>query len=547
MVKERRDTRILMQPKAELIQKYTSLDYWGTKTIDDYFKEWCRKFPHKLAVSDSRGEGFTYSELDSLSTKLAKAFVNAGVRKGDIVSVQLPNWAKTAAIFCALMRIGAVVNPVLLAFRHRELAHVLSLCESVAYVIPSEFRDFDYAAMAEALLSKTPSLRRVIVLGEQVPEGMVSFEEFLHSGEGVDELQLERNKPEANDIFAILLTSGTEAVSKGVVHTHNTFIYSERSRAEAHGISPDDTLLMASPVAHAFGILCLVLCLIHGGSVVLQERYTIDEFVRLIQERRCTWSAGATPFLHDLVNFADLNNYDRSSFRLFACGGAPIPRQLVREAIRLGIKVAAVYGSTESPPHTVTPVDAPIEKVFQTDGKPVPGTEVKVVDENHRPLPPGVEGEEASRGPGVALGYFKAPELTSKNWDEEGWYYSGDLCGMDADGYIRIVGRKKDMIIRGGENIAPKELEDLLLELPNIEEAAVVGMPDERLGERMCAYMVLKKDRESIDLNEVVSFLQSKGVAKYKWPERIIAIEELPKTPSGKVQKYLLREDVRKR
>ncbi len=303
---------------------------------------------------------------------------------------------------------------------------------------------------------------------------------------------------------------------------------------------------------------------------------------------------GATPFVYDLLNLLEKQPADLSALRFFLCGGTTIPKKVARECQQRGIKLLSVYGSTESSPHAVVNLDDPLPRFMHTDGyaaagveikvvddarktlpsvygstessphavvnldDPLPrfmhtdgyaaaGVEIKVVDDARKTLPPGCEGEEASRGPNVFMGYFDEPELTARALDEEGWYYSGDLCRMDEAGYIKITGRKKDIIVRGGENISSREVEDILLQHPKIHDACVVAMPDERLGERSCAYVVLKAPHHSLSLEEVVAFFSRKRVAKYKYPEHIVVIEKLPRTVSGKIQKFLLRKDIMRR
>ena len=256
---------------------------------------------------------------------------------------------------------------------------------------------------------------------------------------------------------------------------------------------------------------------------------------------------GATPFVYDLLNLLEKQPADLSALRFFLCGGTTIPKKVARECQQRGIKLLSVYGSTESSPHAVVNLDDPLPRFMHTDGYAAAGVEINVVDDARKTLPPGCEGEEASRGPNVFMGYFDEPELTARALDEEGWYYSGDLCRMDEAGYIKITGRKKDIIVRGGENISSREVEDILLQHPKIHDACVVAMPDERLGERSCAYVVLKAPHHSLSLEEVVAFFSRKRVAKYKYPEHIVVIEKLPRTVSGKIQKFLLRKDIMRR
>lgn len=280
---------------------------------------------------------------------------------------------------------------------------------------------------------------------------------------------------------------------------------------------------------------------------IIFENDSPEVCLSLLEQQRCTCMLGATPFVYDLLNLLEKQPTDLSALRFFLCGGTTIPQKVMRECQQRGIKLLSVYGSTESSPHAVVNLDDPLSRFMHTDGYAAAGVEIKVVDDERKTLPPGCEGEEASRGPNVFMGYLDEPELTAHTLDNDGWYYSGDLCRMDEAGYIKITGRKKDIIVRGGENISSREVEDILLQHPKIHDACVVAMPDERLGERSCAYIVLKSPHHSLSLEEVVAFFSRKRVAKYKYPEHIVVIEKLPRTASGKIQKFLLRKDIIRR
>ena len=266
----------------------------------------------------------------------------------------------------------------------------------------------------------------------------------------------------------------------------------------------------------------------------------------MIEMEKCTAIEGPTVIAVDILHFVDTQpeKYDISSLRYFYCGGAPIPRTIVEKGLDLGIHILGVYGATESAPHCVVAPYHKVEKVLTTDGLPVPGMEVKIVDDNGNEVGPHISGEEYSRGPNVFVGYLGEPEMTA-NAFSDGWYKSGDLCHKDEDGYIKITGRKKDVIIRGGENISSTEIEGYLLLHPNVREAAVVAYPDDRLGEKACAYVSLRDQSETFDLGVLQAHMRSKNVSKYKWPERVEIIDEIPKNPSGKMLKYQLREDVK--
>lgn len=528
----------------ERINEYTQKGYWGTKTLLDHFKGCIKLYPDKIAVADYQGKRLTYSQLDNLSSRLANSLYEMGVRTGQVVSVQLPNWSEFTVVFVALLRLGAVINPVLPNFKEKELEYVLNKCQSSILFIPNEFRGFDYTEMAMKIWPQCKDLKNVVVVGDNPSRDMISYDTLIDNG--VLSKPRKNLVSNANDVVVILFTSGTESRPKGVMHTHNTVIFGEKALSRVLGLSDTDIILMPSTVAHATGCLHGVcLPIINGGQSVLLDIFTPEKALELIEREHCTFGMGATPFIHDMLGHEDFGRYDISSLRFFLCGGAPIPRKLVHDAFTAGFKLLAVYGSTESPPHTVNRLDDNPEKIFSSDGAPLPGIEVKIVDEGRNTLDQGQEGEEASKGPNVCVGYLDEPDLTAKTFDNEGWYYGGDLCLLDSEGYLKVVGRKKDIIIRGGENISCREVEDLLYAHPDVEEAALVAMSDDRLGERACAYIVLRKEGK-LTLIDIQKHLKANGVAKYKWPEGMVIVDKLPRTASGKVQKFVLREEIDK-
>lgn len=305
---------------------------------------------------------------------------------------------------------------------------------------------------------------------------------------------------------------------------------------------------MPAPLAPATGFLHGVIApFIVGASSVLLDIFTPEKCLSLLNQQKCTCIIGATPFVCDILCVLQQQSYDISSLRFFLCGGTTVPKSMVEQCLKAGFKLISVYGATESAPHTMVKLDDPITRVINTDGTAVSGVEVKIVDQHRRALPAGVEGEEASRGPNVFVGYLDESELSDWVLDQDGWYYSGDLCRMDHQGYLKITGRKKDVIIRGGENISSREVEDILLRHPKVREASVVSMPDERLGERACAYVVLNDTRQPLTFDDLFSFFAEKQVAKYKYSVRLELVTSLPRTASGKIIKHILREDIKQK
>lgn len=525
--------------------EYRQKGYWGDATLADYWNMSVLSSPDKVAVIDAQGLAFTYLELDEAAAKVAAFLKEVGVGPGDFVSSQLPGWSEFTIIYVACLKAGAIFNPILPSLREVELTYILNKCESKVLFVPSTFRKYDYTSMINSLVSKVQSLMEVVIVekGNKVNEG-ISLDYLLSKY-----LPLKEDASRSSDdVAAVLFTSGTEGFPKGVMLTHNNIIASEKAYAATFNLTYQDVILMPAPIAHATGFHHgVTTAFLFGAKCVLQDIFKPEMTLELIQREKCTCGNGATPYVYDLMGILTRKKYDISSLRFFLCGGSPVPRHMVKQAITCGFKVFGVYGSTESVPHTAASLDAPTEKIIYTDGKPLQGIEIKVIDEYGQRVPIGVQGEEASRGPNVFVGYLKEPELTDQVLDNEGWYYSGDLCQMDADGYIRVTGRKKDIIIRGGENISSIEVENILLQHPNVLEAAVVGMPDKRLGERTCAYVVLKVANQGLTFEEVKVFFTEMNVAKYKIPERIEICISLPRTESFKIKKYILREDVKKK
>lgn len=526
-------------------KQYRREGHWGNATLADFWHMSVLCFPEKIAVVDAYGATDTYESANRKANSIASFLKKAGIVPGDFVSFQLPGWAEFLPICMACFKIGAIANPLLPNFGLCELVYMLNKCESKLFFVPESFKNYRYSNMMDELPSQVPSLKNMVVVDKyKAYTGKLPSLNQIFRNPHIEEEFLER-KQKADDVAAVIFTSGTESRPKGVMLTHNNIIAAERAFNTAFHINYNDAMLMPAPVAHATGFLHGVISpMMVGGKTVLQDIFDCRTSVDLMAEQACTYMMGATPFVHDILECLTENKQNIPSLRFFLCGGAPIPQSMKQHSLDLGIKLISVYGSTESTPHTATCVDEPLDNLLQTDGKALAGIEVRVVNEKRETLGPSCEGEEASRGPNVFVGYLKEPELTKSVLDDEGWYYSGDLCVMNPEGYIRITGRKKDVIVRGGENISATEVEKILLSHPDIQEAAVVAMPDPRLGEKACAYVVLKKPDSALTLSEVIKHFASWNVAKFKYPQRLELLNALPKTASGKIQKALLRKDI---
>ncbi|MGC5336364.1 medium-chain fatty-acid--CoA ligase [Escherichia coli] len=524
---------------------YRQQGLWGDASLADYWQQTARAMPDKIAVVDNHGATYTYSALDHAASCLANWMLAKGIESGDRIAFQLPGWCEFTVIYLACLKIGAVSVPLLPSWREAELVWVLNKCQAKMFFAPTLFKQTRPVDLILPLQNQLPQLQQIVGVDKLAPAtSSLSLSQIL-----ADNTPLTTAiTVHGDELAAVLFTSGTEGLPKGVMLTHNNILASERAYCARLNLTWQDVFMMPAPLGHATGFLHGVTApFLIGARSVLLDIFTPAACLALLEQQRCTCMLGATPFVYDLLNLLEKQPADLSALRFFLCGGTTIPKKVARECQQRGIKLLSVYGSTESSPHAVVNLDDPLSRFMHTDGYAAAGVEIKVVDNARKTLPPGCEGEEASRGPNVFMGYFDEPELTARALDEEGWYYSGDLCRMDEAGYIKITGRKKDIIVRGGENISSREVEDILLQHPKIHDACVVAMPDERLGERSCAYVVLKAPHHSLSLEDVVAFFSRKRVAKYKYPEHIVVIEKLPRTASGKIQKLLLRKDIMRR
>lgn len=543
------DTGITPQPERRSAMVKSGA--WNDKIITQYLDDAVAATPDRTAivgyrVTDDTRESLSYRELNDTVTRMAAGLAAMGIEKDDVVACQLPNWWQTIALHLACMRVGAILNPLMPIFRERELRFMLAHGDAKLLVIPKVFRGFDYEAMVDALVEELPDLKTVLVIGG---EGERSFEQRLLNTaweKDTDTEALSRDRqPTANDVIQILYTSGTTGEPKGVMHTSNTLFSNVRPYADRLHLTPDDSILMASPLAHQTGFLYGVMMPVYlGTTVVLQDIWDAEYVARVIAAEKPAFTMAATPFLADLIKIAPQHEGELDSLRIFVSAGAPIPSALVEQAGKtLKAKIVSAWGMTENGAVTMTCPEDPAERASQSDGKALPWMDVKVADFQGNALPAGEEGNLLVRGASLFVGYLKRPELYGV--DDDGWFGTGDLARMDPDGYIRITGRTKDVVIRGGENIPVVEVENLLYKYPGIADVALVGCPDDRLGERLCAYITLDDSVPDVSLEEIKEHLVKHQLSKNYLPEYLEVIEAMPRTPSGKIQKFKLREQAK--
>ncbi|EON12337.1 cyclohexanecarboxylate-CoA ligase [Pandoraea sp. SD6-2] len=537
---------VLLPPRRE---QSVARGWWPERTINDALDAAVAASPGKIAltaVSTATGQTqcLTYAALADGAERLALGLMRRGVGRGDVVACQLPNGWQFALTYLACARIGAVLNPLMHIFRERELSFMLRHGEAKVFIVPCQFRGFDHAAMARALQPDLPDLRHVIVVdGEGL--GDDSFDAVLMAGEPAasrtEQAAMQAARAHPDDVMQLMYTSGTTGEPKGVMHSANTTFSNILAYAERMRLGRDDVILMGSPLAHQTGFMYgLMMPVILGASAVMLDIWDPANAVRLIREHGVTFTMASTPFLSDLTKAVAAAGVRVPSLRAFLCAGAPIPGPVVEQARSvLGAKIVSAWGMTENGAVTLTRLDDDDVRASTTDGCPLPGVELRVVDAQNDELPAGETGRLLVRACSNFGGYLKRAQWNGT--DDNGWFDTGDMAWLDATGYVRIAGRSKDVIIRGGENIPVVEIEALLYRHPAVASVAIVAYPDERLGERACA-VIVPRAGESIDLATVTDFLASHKVARQYWPERIDVRDTLPTTPTGKIQKFKLRE-----
>lgn len=536
---------VLLPPRRE---HSVARGWWPERTINDALDAALAAWPDKVAltaVSTATGQTtqLTYAALADAAERLALGLLRRGVGRGDVVACQLPNGWPFAVTYLACARLGAVINPLMHIFRERELSFMLRHGEAKVFIVPQQFRGFDHAAMARALQRELAALSHVIVVGEAATGD--SFDAVLMAGEpaasDAERARMQASRARPDDVMQLMYTSGTTGEPKGVMHSANTTFSNIEAYAQRMRLGRDDVILMGSPLAHQTGFMYgLMMPIMLGATAVMLDVWDPVNAVRLIRAHGVTFTMASTPFLSDLTKAVAASGETVPSLRAFLCAGAPIPGPVVEQARKvLGAKIVSAWGMTENGAVTLTRLEDDDARASATDGCPLPGVELRVVDADNRDLPTGETGRLLVRSCSNFGGYLKRAQWNGT--DAAGWFDTGDMAWLDATGYVRIAGRSKDVIIRGGENIPVVEIEALLYRHPAIATVAIVAYPDERLGERACA-VVVPRPGQSVDLPALTGFLASHKVARQYWPERLEVREALPTTPTGKIQKFKLRE-----
>ena len=532
----------------EFAARYRAKGYWEDRSLRDVFDEACSRHADRVAIIDGERSA-TYAELDQCATRLALNLLDQGFQPLDRVVVQLPNVVEFVYLYLALQKIGCIPIMALPTHRYREMSQFAELSGAVACATPDQARDFDYRELVRRIRHRNNSVRFGIILGD-APDGFLSLAELIErpSRRSADVLKTIRIDPEEPAVFQ--LSGGTTGIPKLIPRTHNDYLYNSKIASAVTGVGPEEVFLDVLPLAHNLPLACPGLqgYLLHGGRVVLANSTRSGDIFALIERHRVTHFAVVPALLIRLINDPAIAKFDLSSLRVIQSGGQRLQPEVRRRTKDLipSVTVQENFGMAEGMLMFVR-FDDPEEVRMETVGRPLsPDDEVRLVDDDDREVAPGEVGELLARGPYTLRGYYGAPEYNGRAFTSDGFYRSGDLMRLHPSGNYMVEGRKKDLINRGGEKISAEEIENLILTHAAVQNVACVPMPDPVLGERMCAYAILRRGR-SLTLPELVEFLMNEEIAKHKLPERLEIVDEFPLSPFGKVSKKDLTERITRR
>jgi acyl-CoA synthetase (AMP-forming)/AMP-acid ligase II len=532
-----------------LARRYIHNGWWTDETLGSVLADGLAESAgHTFRVhSRSRPWCGTFAGVADLALRVAGGLRARGVGPGDVVAFQVPNWIEAAVTFYAVSFLGAVLVPIVHFYGRKEVGHILRQSGARALVTVDRFGHLDHLGAVDELRAGLPELELVAVVGADapplapttVPSWAVPFSDLLEQPPLDGPVSVDPVQP-----AAVAYTSGTTAEPKGVVHVHRTLVFEVRQLGDLQS-SRGLPVLTGAPVAHGIGMLSGLLLPLHRRQAVhLTDVWDPAQVLADMLESGVSAGSGATIFLTSLLDHPDCGPDHLRLMHQTGLGGSSVPVAVADRAESLGISITRAFGSTEHPSTTGSTHDDPLEKRTHTDGRPLLGVEVRIVDESGADLPKGEAGEVLSRGPDCFWGYTD-PALTAGAFEGDGWYLTEDVARLDADGYLTVTDRKKDIIIRGGENVSAPEVEEVLMRMPGVAEVAVVAAPDARLGEHACAFLRPLPGARGPDLSGIRTVLEDVGLARQKWPEELRLVDEFPRTPSGKVQKFVLRQQLR--
>lgn len=529
----------------EMIDDYTRKGYWTATALSDFWEKNGKEHPDKEAIVDSKSR-YTWSEANLRIDRLARAFLELGIKRDEMIVFQLPPMVEGFLLRVACEKAGILCLPAGRTLRHAEMGYILNRVKPAGLVICREFAGFDYYEMFSEMRFRIPEIRHVFIIGEDIPEGTISLRGIMERPpEGTDQPEdIRERKFSPFETSLVVHTTGTTGLPKLVEHAMCSKLWHGKAYIEALKLTGEDILGMFAPVAAGPNSPVFFTAPQIGAKVVVLERWDPEEALRLIEKERITGGLLVPAMLITLVEHPHFDSYDLSSLRMVWTGGAPIPyHQAVLVEKKLGCPLVQHYGAVDSDVNTITSLEDTQEERLMTVGKPLAASEIRLVDDEGHDVPRGEAGGVWGRGPACGPGYFGDEEATEQAW-QGGWFKMGDLAKWDERGNLVIVGRKKDMIIRGGQNVYPAEVEDILRTHLKIADAAIVGMPDPVMGQRCCAYIVLEP-QQHLSFEEMVFFLKEKKFAPYKLPERLEIIGRLPRVgDQQKVDKKTLEQDV---
>lgn len=539
----------MTQYPAGLMDSFREEGYWTDRLLTDFFEDAVARSPDKIAVIDERFPPITYAEMAGVVSRLAAALQAQGTGQGDKFIIALPNWQHVTIFMLALGYLGAICVHMPIAGREHEFGGVLKVTGAKGIVVAHEFRGHNFVAMIDGIAAANDSLTTRIAVGtEPVAAGWINYDRLLADASAEAPAPVATVSP--SDLMSLLFTSGSSGDPKGVMHSSNTLGAMNSTVAPIYGLGPDDVIFTAAPLGYSGGLVHGVrLALYLGATVVLLEAWNADRALELMAREKAAYMLVTPTLLRDLFDSPLFPKYaERLSLKVILCGGAYVPEEALRQAKQKLPKTltSVIWGMTEGIGAGCRP-DESNEKLFLTDGRPFLGTELRVLRDDDSDAPAGEEGALVMRGPQRFLGYFNRPELDEEMFLRGGWFRTGDIAAIDEDGYLKITGRQKEIIIRGGANISVAEIEAKLVGDPRIAQLAIVDIPDERLGERLCACVVPTEDADDLALSDLTEITRQLGLAKYKWPDHLEIMDELPLSPAGKIKRPALRDIVLQR
>ncbi len=534
----------------EMIKEYITKGYVDRLTLGTAWDNNARKSPNKEGLVDPfKGKRFTWKQLKEISDRLAYNLIELGIKRDDVLVSQQPNCVEHVIAHFACDNAGILFFGLRTALRETEMEHILKLGRATAIIIPWKFRDFDHYAMVHELKSRLPNLKHIIVTGEPVPLDAVSFEKLMYQPpkKKYPPDYFEKVRIQVDELADLMITTGTTGMPKIAAHSGANLSLLGKVGAERWKVTSDDVVLTLVPYWTGINVVHLTAAARVGAKSVVMEQFADPDptpIFETIQRERVTMTISAPTVYYRMVEYPNINKYDLSSLRVATSSGGALSVELASKIEeKLKCQLTGQYGMMEGGFFSAHYLDDPLEWRLATVGRIVDGMEVKLIDEQGREVPRYEVGEILGRGAATYEGYYNDPERVKEAFDKYGYFHTGDLGKIDEHNNIVLVGRKKDIIIRGGQNVYPGEIESLLLTHPSVSNVAVVGMPDKEMGEKACAFVILKPGQQ-LTFAEMVSFLRTKKIASYKFPERLELIKAFPVVGEAKVNKRELQEMV---